>query len=62
MTVNLLISYQTSGVIPPIIYYRNTRHPFCMNKALLLLRAISLFRKNSKCETKGVYLPVKYDR
>ena len=62
MTVNVSIFYQTSGVIPSIIYYSNTKHPFFMNKALLLFRAISHFRKNSKRNTKGVCLSVKYDR
>ena len=32
-----------------------------MNSVLLPLRAISHFRKNSKCNTKGVYLSVKHD-
>ena len=62
MTVNVSIFYQSSGVIPSTIYYSNTRHPFCMNKALLALRAISYFRENSKFNRKGVYLSIKYDR
>ena len=62
MRVDVSIFDQTLGVIPSIIYYSNTSHLFYMNKSLLLLRAISYFRKNSKCNTKGVCLSVKYDR
>ena len=37
MTVNVSIFYQRSGVNPSTVYYSNTRHPFCMNIALLHL-------------------------
>ena len=60
MTVNVSISYQSSGVTPSKVYYSNTRQPFWMNTALLPLRDIVNLRKNSKCNTKGVYLSVKY--
>ena len=55
MTVNVPIFYQSSGVTPSNVYYSNARHPVCINTALLPLRAI-------KCNTKGLYRSVKYDR
>ena len=40
MTVNVSIFYQSSVVTLSNDYYNNTRDPFCMNTALLPLRAI----------------------
>ena len=57
MAVNVSIFYETSGVIPSIIYCSNTRHPFCMNKALLVLRVISHFRENSKWTRRECIFP-----
>ena len=42
-------------------YYSNTRYHFWMNSALLPSSVISYLRKNPKCNTKRVYLSVKYD-
>ena len=43
----------------PKACYSNARHQFCMNSALLPLRAILHLIKN--CNTKGAYPPIKYD-
>ena len=61
MVVNVSIFYQNLGVPPSKVYYSNTRHYFCMNLDLLLLRAILHLRKNSKCDKKAAYVSVEYD-
>ena len=59
MRVNVSTFYQCSGVTPSKAYYNNTRHHFCMNSALLLLRPILHLSKNAKWNTKGAYLSLK---
>ena len=48
MTVNISILYQNSDLTQSKIYYSNTRHRLCINRALLALRSILHFKKNSK--------------
>ena len=50
MTVNVPIFYESSVVTLSNDYYSNTRDPFCINTALLPLRAILHLIKNSKFE------------
>ena len=61
MTVNVSIFYQSSEVTPSKFHYSNARHQFHMNSALIHLRPILHFRKNSKCNKKGAYFSPIYD-
>ena len=48
MTVNMSILNPNSNLTQSKVYYSNARHQFCINWALISLRAIVHLRKNPK--------------